>query len=622
MKALPLQKSKSHASLDAKARQDIQRPFQQRPPLQQYPSNDSTQSNHDPGPSNRRIHVISYPSFNSIPGIDDTAEVSPGSWSGSSDYSNAESARSRLQGIRTDSLGSGPNTASPVSSREMYGSQAGEARRNLLEPSTVYEEWPERDEARGSVTSGTTYGAENTDADNDPIHRTPMPPAHSNRLDVQSPRTQWPQQATSPARSEGSGSGKQTTPTRAGFPKSASPTTSGYGPNSGRLAFVAPPNVSQRSIDALEREVEAQGSDRMEVRVSGRDEVRRTAPAGQGEFGEFNAEEEEDENTLKGRKRRTLPAAASTSSDAIVEDMLSPDKHERQTPSRTSSYESKGSPSPARTPELPPRSTLRTQYVLCAKAIHVLIILRRLPSLAALPSIPTSPFSITPEHSHDPVNDPLPTIINTAYSPDPSPIRSAISPRRPDRSPERSSSFSDDRKPSFTNSVTINDLTDMLGGAIDAIGHVDSRDTPPPEFTESKKDTPNLTIEPLAAAAEVDGGPVPPTSLPIHNDSLGEQTPFVQPPKGPGSAPNQSIHRIPSAGSLKSTHMQSPTRTNISARLWPAAMLYGHVKTMKHAGDRAKGYARSINDLAKAETGLKEWCAASGQFFIPSSEKS
>jgi hypothetical protein len=39
-------------------------------------------------------------------------------------------------------------------------------------------------------------------------------------------------------------------------------------------------------------------------------------------------------------------------------------------------------------------------------------------------------------------------------------------------------------------------------------------------------------------------------------------------------------------------------------------MLFGHVKTLKTAGERAKGYAKGINELSRAETGLRAWCEA------------
>lgn len=37
---------------------------------------------------------------------------------------------------------------------------------------------------------------------------------------------------------------------------------------------------------------------------------------------------------------------------------------------------------------------------------------------------------------------------------------------------------------------------------------------------------------------------------------------------------------------------------------------------MKNAGDRSKAYARAINELAKAETGLREWSIASSGYLL------
>lgn len=61
--------------------------------------------------------------------------------------------------------------------------------------------------------------------------------------------------------------------------------------------------------------------------------------------------------------------------------------------------------------------------------------------------------------------------------------------------------------------------------------------------------------------------------------------------------------------SKQSMQSHRTSLTAFEARPWPAAMLYGHIRNMKHAGDRAKAYARGVNELARADTGLMEWCA-------------
>jgi len=292
---------------------------------------------------------------------------SPGGWSESSHYSNSESAPSRIHGARIDSVNTGSSSYSPLDYRNMYGSQFGEARRGLLEPSTGDYE-PDRIERRNGVTSGGTYRGENPDDPDDPVNRTPMAPV-KNVMDLQFPMSQYPRQVVSPAQSDRSA--KQITPTRAGFSRngSANPSPRGYTPESGRIALIAPPDLSQRALDALEKEAEvAPGSDRMDVRAVGRDEETQSSPASNGDFGGLKREEEV-EDTLKGRNRRTLPATTSSSSGAIVEaalpprreEMLSPEIYGRQTPSSKGSDENSGSPSPARSPEPPPRSNLRVQ---------------------------------------------------------------------------------------------------------------------------------------------------------------------------------------------------------------------------------------------------------------------
>jgi len=220
-------------------------------------------------------------------------------------------------------------------------------------------------------------------------------------------------------------------------------------------------------------------------------------------------------------------------------------------------------------------------------------------------------LSMTPRTDSPPSqHDSLPRIINTAYSPEPSPIRLTTAPRRPDRSPERT--------PSFSGSATLNDLTEMLGGAIDAIGLIDSRDTPPPTVIEPKRDKPDLRLGPLAPAAEVmHDGPITPSSLPVRNMSLEGPSASRPPPiRTLSSSQNDCLTKFGSPTLVKSPQRKSATLVNVASRPWPASMLYGHIKTMKNPGDRAKGYARSINDLAKAETGLREWCAASGMLFF------
>jgi hypothetical protein len=65
---------------------------------------------------------------------------------------------------------------------------------------------------------------------------------------------------------------------------------------------------------------------------------------------------------------------------------------------------------------------------------------------------------------------------------------------------------------------------------------------------------------------------------------------------------------------LSSDGQQHMTQGIPTARPWPAAMMYGGIKRLRGPGDRAKGYAKAINELARAESGLQEWCAASSKY--------
>ena len=187
----------------------------------------------------------------------------------------------------------------------------------------------------------------------------------------------------------------------------------------------------------------------------------------------------------------------------------------------------------------------------------------------------------------------LPIIINTDSSPQRSDASSQGGPSRPERSPTRSVS-------SIHSSATINDLTEMLGGAIDAIGLIDSRDTPPPTIMEPKKDR-GLSVPTLSAPAEVIEAP---KNLPARGASLpGTTVP---------SARMQPIRQV-SGGSVSSMQEYHMIQGVPTARPWPAAMMYGGIKRLRAPGDRAKAYAKAINDLSKAESGLREWCQASSK---------
>ncbi|WVF67077.1 hypothetical protein IAT40_001822 [Kwoniella sp. CBS 6097] len=496
-------------------------------------------------------------------------------------------------------------------------------------------------DARSSLNSTSTYKPDRPESRGEKereeeFHRTPMAPVNENRPEIRPPQLAFHDQQSQHDprhhRSSPTSSGGHLTPRRSPVSRSNASSDSQYTPSTSTQHGLGFDHINVGSGSASP--ARSSPSHRSHTEPSPRN-----APAEQSEFVNLgdakeaggSADDGEDDDTLKrrGKKNRsTLPATTSTSSGAIVEgilspsneDLLSPDKYARATTPTRDGGERRGStPSPNRSPEPPPKSRLRNN--------------------SSSRDTPEPPSNNNNGMTSSPQRMPLslPTIINTSSSPIPSPDRPQVQtgnldkpqPRRPDRSPDRQHS------PVFSSSATINDLTDMLGGAIDAIGLIDSRETPPPTVSEpSKKPRPSMTLA-LAPAAEVtDRGPMTPTSLPtrgaslpgpsISSASLGTAATISQPiphdfSQGQGaqayarrSTQPELKHKASSLfsfGSGSGHQQQSPTMA-ISVRPWPAAMLYGNIKGMKHAGDRAKGYARAINELARSESGLREWCVA------------
>jgi hypothetical protein len=208
----------------------------------------------------------------------------------------------------------------------------------------------------------------------------------------------------------------------------------------------------------------------------------------------------------------------------------------------------------------------------------------------------TTPLNLSPR-SHNTESDVVPIITHTLQFPD-----SISTSRRPSRetlNPQASAST--DSHPSIA------ELADMLGGAIDAIGLIDSRDTPPPTMLEpSPKEKSFLLASPLTVVERkvVESQPQITSAFPTRQRSLSGQM---------GEAPQpRRTTSIPSIRSVKT--LQSISLP--SSKPWPAAMLYGSVKTLKTPGERTKGYAKLINDLSAADSGLKEWCIAAGEYQV------
>ncbi|WWC60124.1 uncharacterized protein I303_102688 [Kwoniella dejecticola CBS 10117] len=620
---------------------------------------------------------ISYPST-TLPLRKD--DLSPGGWSENSRYSNTDEANSAPPSASSSHLsapapwrsrnrnGNGEGDPGDESSDSNYSPiglnlpgnfdfedalTSNQEKRGLLdlslpsrsETTQDYDRYGLDREARASVQSNATYRAHQPPLETI-VYKTPtIPSSHQggsdalpasnmplNRNRGNTPRSGRTSpvttpQITTPKRSSNSRNPSgQHTPTSASFNRQAS----GLGFDMPQIGSTSGSISPTKPISSAASSPHGSAQDPSQPN---------SAPALKTSFNgtrnNLDVKEELDDGKdtlVKADRRSTLPATTSigsveSASSTSKENLLSPDKYVNRsgaiTPSREPSGERRGStPSPNRSPEPPPRSALRT--------------LPNATNIDAPSSKPPSRRTSSPQS----ISQTLPVITHTPHSPMPSPDRPSQpsanldkpQPKRPDRSPDRQHS------PIFPSSATINDLTDMLGGAIDAIGLIDSRDTPPPTISEpSKKDKPaHLKLEPAAEvlADEKNMGPMTPTSLPQRGTSLPGLSLSSAPstnslmtlshqPQNASSYPPQAVQNkrtqpelrqkassIFSFASKEQTQSQSPT-LSISVRPWPAAMLYGNIKSLKHSGDRAKGYARAINELSRSESGLREWCIAS-----------
>ena len=130
-------------------------------------------------------------------------------------------------------------------------------------------------------------------------------------------------------------------PTSPGSASDRTPTLGGPVMSSGRLTEITHPQSSKTSL-VSER-----------TYVANREEPR-SAPPTQTEFGIYmGGQDDEGEETIKGRNRRTMPP--NSTSGLFTDTLLSPEKDSRQ------SVSSDGDPSPSKSPQPPPRSTLRPQ---------------------------------------------------------------------------------------------------------------------------------------------------------------------------------------------------------------------------------------------------------------------
>lgn len=253
----------------------------------------------------------------------------------------------------------------------------------------------------------------------------------------------------------------------------------------------------------------------------------------------------------------------------------------------------------------------------------------------------------------------LPTIINTPNTP----VTSPQAPNRSSRVPSPRShtaplpgggSRSESPQVSgMTESGTIQDLTKILGGAIDEIGLIDSRDTPPPNIGEPSKSRTPLTLAQVPVRSVSNNAQTVPIQTPEQQSSqlsptgngfqgtspnstrgnmlasspvgLGIMSSVGASVAAAGGAASQRtgnvarhVRKASSILSLRSSnysHM-SPTASTFSGTgpSLPSAIMYGNIKQLKSAGDRARAYAQCTAELLRGDSGLREWLYTSREW--------
>jgi hypothetical protein len=277
-----------------------------RPPYSQYSSDDR-----GPNPANGRIQIITQPSDDSRlhPLRQDSIEnqVSPS-------YSHSTASHYSSSDISSDN--------------ESFGFDVNGAPLNGLMGSRSEAVWPRsvsRLEVRESVDSSITVMDQ---------YNTPLNP-QNDRFDTTPQNARYPTSHLSPLDNNGPHSPASTS--------DRTPTLGGPVMSSGRLANVTNPMSSKSSL-VSERTFDANR------------EEPRSAPPTQTEFGiNMGGQDDEGEETIKGRNRRTMPP--NSLSGMFTDTLLSPDKEPRQSISGVSDMEL----SPSKSPQPPPRSTLRPQ---------------------------------------------------------------------------------------------------------------------------------------------------------------------------------------------------------------------------------------------------------------------
>ena len=330
--ALNLARMRSKSSVDLRKSSSSPYPAEIVPP-----PNSSVKSDQYPPQSLQR------PSIQTREGaVGDEPIESPGGFSDRSEYSirdSGPSSSTRPMPSRADTLDAyyasyaNQISGSPESSTSKWirGHQSKES------ASTV------RARPTGFGPGFSPNAQEDSDFSTD-AHHTPIAPLYQDTHDLKTPQmaheiSQFVRQP-SPTHSQNS-IGQTPTRTTTG----ASPSASSYTPGSGRQQRFYPSPSSQ-------------GSQSPALSTPSRSPAPQSAPAAKTEFGfDGSMIRDEQEEEDRGKNRTTLSHSVDSSNG-----LLSPDR-DLHTPERPLSDERESSQSPIKSPEPPPRSTLRNQYV-------------------------------------------------------------------------------------------------------------------------------------------------------------------------------------------------------------------------------------------------------------------
>jgi len=277
-----------------------------RPPYSQYSSDDR-----GPNAANGRIHIDTQPS--------NETHLHP---------QRQESMQDQISPSYSHSTASHYSSSEMSSDNESFGFDVNGTPLNGLLGSRAESVWPRsvsRVEVRESVDSSITVMDQ---------YSTPSNP-QNDRFEITPQNARYPTTHLSPL--------DHNAPTSPTTTSDLTPTLGGPVMSSGRLANITHPMSSKSSLVS-------------DLTFDANREEPRSAPPTQTDFGfKMAGHNDEGEETIKGRNRRTMPP--NSLSGMFTDTLLSPDIESRQSISAGSDRDL----SPSKSPQPPPRSTLRPQ---------------------------------------------------------------------------------------------------------------------------------------------------------------------------------------------------------------------------------------------------------------------